>query len=123
MRLVPTTCLRVLAVCAPGCLTPIWPSVNVLSPGALLAPGRRTVTAVLRVRGVSAAPPFQRSHRVLNRAVWSPLRARRLRLRRFVARFVPWGVVVCGRDDTIARRRGDHMRAPRLSRDPEQLSA
>jgi hypothetical protein len=36
--------------------------------------------------------------------------------------FVPWGGVVCGLDDTIARRRGEHMRATGISRDPVRSS-
>jgi hypothetical protein len=35
--------------------------------------------------------------------------------------FVPWGVVV-GLDDTIERRRGEHMRAKGISRDPVRSS-
>jgi hypothetical protein len=35
---------------------------------------------------------------------------------------VPWGVVVCGRDDTIERRRGDQINAPGLYRDPVRSS-
>jgi hypothetical protein len=31
---------------------------------------------------------------------------------------VPWGVVVCGREDPSARRRGAHMHAPGLDREP-----
>jgi hypothetical protein len=41
--------------------------------GALLAIGRRTVTACLRVMGKSDDPHFQNYHRVLNRARWSAL--------------------------------------------------
>jgi DDE superfamily endonuclease len=81
MRSLPTTCISVMAVFAPVFSTPVWPHVNVLLTGAILAPGRRTVTASLRVMGLSAAPHVQRDHRVLTRAVWSPLTARRLLLR------------------------------------------
>jgi DDE superfamily endonuclease len=49
--------------------------------GAVLAPGKRTVTAMLQMMGRSAASDFQTYHRVLNRAVWSPLTASRLLLR------------------------------------------
>jgi len=48
--------------------------------------------------------------------------ASRLLLRLFVAMFVPWGIVVCGLDDTIERRRGDHMRAQGIYRDPVRSS-
>jgi hypothetical protein len=39
-----------------------------------------------------------------------------------VAVVVPWGVGVCGRDDTIERRRGDTMNATGLDRDPVRSS-
>src|SRR4029453_5544008 len=84
--------------------------------------GRRTVAAILRVMGRRAASDFQTYHRVLNRAVWSPLTASRLLLRLLVAVFVPWGVVVCGLDDTIERRRGDKINAKGISLDPVRSS-
>jgi hypothetical protein len=77
----PTECLRVLAVFAPVFSKPVWPHVTVLLTGAVLAPGRRTVTTVLTIMGLGAEPHVQTYHRVLNRAVWSPLTASRLLLR------------------------------------------
>jgi hypothetical protein len=86
--------------------------------GAVLAPGQRTVPAILRIMGRSAESNFQPSHRVLHRAVWSPLHATRLLLRLFVAVCVPRGVVLFGLDDTIERRRGEQRTAQGLYRDP-----
>jgi DDE superfamily endonuclease len=111
MLTLPTEFRSVIAVFAPVFSKPVWPHVKVLLTGAVLAPGRRTVTTVLTIMGLCAEPHFQTYHRVLNRAVWSPLTASRLLLRLLVAVFVPWGVVVCGLDDTIERRRGDKIKA------------
>jgi len=111
-----------IGVFAPVFSRPVWPHVKVLLTGAVLAPGPRTVTAILRIMGRSAAPDFQTYHRVLNRAVWSPLTASRLLLRLLVAVFVPRGVVVCGLDDTIERRRGDQIAAKGIYRDPVRSS-
>jgi hypothetical protein len=47
------------------------PLVQVLVTGAILARGQRTVTALLRVMGLSDEKHFVNYHRVLNRAVWS----------------------------------------------------
>ena len=47
----------------------VWKLAMVLLVGAILAPGRRTVTAM----GLSQERHFQNYHRVLNRAVWSNL--------------------------------------------------
>ena len=74
-----------IGVFAPVFSRPVWQHVKVLLTGAVLAPSQRTVTAILRMMGRSAAPDFQTYHRVLNRAVWSPLTASRLLLRLFVA--------------------------------------
>jgi hypothetical protein len=51
----------------------LWPRVLVLVAGTLLAPGKRTVTAALRVMGLAQPRRFERYHRVLNRARWSSL--------------------------------------------------
>jgi hypothetical protein len=107
-----------IGVFAPVFSRPVWPHVKVLLTGAVLAPGQRTVTAILRIMGRSAAPDFQTYHRVLNRAVWSPLTASRLLLRLLVAVFIPRGVVVLGLDDTIERRRGAQIKARGIYRDP-----
>ena len=81
---------------APVFSRPVWQRVKVLMTGAILAPGKCTVTAMLQLRGRSAASDFQTYHRVLNRAVWSPLTASRLLLRLLVAVFIPSGAVVLG---------------------------
>ena len=49
----------------------VWEWTKVLLIGAILAPGERTVTATLRVMGLSQEQHFQDYHRVLNRAKWS----------------------------------------------------
>jgi len=111
-----------IGVFAPVFSRPVWQHVKVLMTGAVLAPGQRTVTAILRIMGLSAAPNFQTYHRVLNRAVWSPLYASRLLLRLLVAVFVPKGVILFGLDDTIERRRGDQITAKGIYRDPVRSS-
>jgi hypothetical protein len=90
--------------------------------GALLAPGRRTVTAVLRVMGRSQERHFQNYHRVLNRARWSSLATARVLLELVVHSFAPTGVVVIGLDDTLERRRGQHIKAKGIYRDPVRSS-
>ena len=111
-----------IGVFAPVFSRPVWQHVKVLMTGAVLAPGQRTVTAILRIMGRRAASDFQTYHRVLNRAVWSPLTASRLLLRLLVAVFIPSGVVVFGLDDTIERRRGDQIAAKGIYRDPVRSS-
>ena len=122
MRSLPTPFISVMADFAPVFSKPVWPHVKVLLTGAILAPGKRTVPSALGVMGLSAAAHFQTYHRVLNRAVWSPLGASRLLLRLLVAVFGPTGVVVCGLDETIERRRGAKIKAKGIYRDPVRSS-
>jgi hypothetical protein len=122
MLSLPITFISVIGVFAPVFSRPVWQHVKVLLTGAVLAPGKRTVTAILQIMGRSAAPDFQTYHRVLNRAVWSPLTASRLLLRLLVAVCIPHGVVVCGLDDTIERRRGEQIKAKGIYRDPVRSS-
>ena len=122
MLSLPIAFTSAIGVCAPVFSRPVWQHVKVLMTGAVLAPGKRTVTAILQIMGHSAAPDFQTYHRVLNRAVWSPLTASQLLLRLLVAVFIPRGVVVCGLDDTIERRRGEQITAKGIYRDPVRSS-
>jgi hypothetical protein len=99
-----------------------WRWAEELLAGALLAPGRRTVASVLRVLGLSGERHFVNYHRVLSRAVWSPRAAARVLLHLLVRAFVPQGPIVLGIDDTIERRRGTHIAARGIYRDPVRSS-
>lgn len=100
----------------------VWHHVRVLLIGALLAPGKRTVTSVLRVMGLSDEQHFQNYHRVLSRAVWSSLEISRILLKLLVNTFAPKGPVVIGIDETIERRRGAKIKAKGIYRDPVRSS-
>jgi hypothetical protein len=100
----------------------VFQSVQVLLAGAILAPGKRTVTAVLRVMGLSQERHFQTYHRVLNRAAWSSLAASRILLQLLVRAFAPEGPLVFGLDDTIERRWGARIAARGIYRDPVRSS-
>ncbi len=51
---------------------PTWSNVLVLLAGVILAPGRRTVSAALRILGRECDPDFCTFHRILNRAACRP---------------------------------------------------
>lgn len=107
---------------APHFSTCVWQYAQVLLLGAILAPGRRTVTAVLRIMGLSQERQFQTYHRVLNRAVWSSWALSRTLLKLLVQTFVPSGPVICALDPTIERRRGAKIKAKGIYRDPVRSS-
>lgn len=100
----------------------IWQHAQILVVGAILTPRKRTVTAVLRVMGLSEEQHFQNYHRVLSRAVWSSRAASQVLLKQLVAAFAPTGVLVMGLDDTIERRKGKRIKAKGIYRDPVRSS-
>src|SRR5512147_1542071 len=83
-----------------------WYKVEVLVTGAILATGKRTVSAVLRVMGLHQERTYAQYHHVLSRAVWSGLEASVILLRRLLQTFDSGGPLVFGIDETIERRRG-----------------
>ena len=99
-----------------------WRHAELLLIGAILAPGKRTVTSLLRITGLGRERRFTNYHRVLNRAVWDPCAAARLLLGLLVTAFAPRGPVVLGIDDTIERRRGKRIAAKGIYRDPVRSS-
>jgi hypothetical protein len=92
-----------LAVFRPCFTTPVWHHVLVLLAGAVLAPGKRTVTQALRVMGLADEPGFGRYHEVLNRARWNGRALARRLLMLILDQLLPTGPVVMGIDDTIYR--------------------
>src|SRR5271166_6893463 len=69
-HLVPPALTAWLSVFRPCFTTPVWNHILVLLAGAVLAPGKRTVTQTLRVMGLAEEPSFRRYHEVLSRARW-----------------------------------------------------
>jgi len=122
MALLPKWFTDVLHGFAPLFSARIWPQVQLLVVGALLSPGKRTVTAALRVLGLADDPKFGTFHRLLNRARWSSLQASRVLLGLLLTAFVPSGPLVLGLDDTIERRTGAKISAKGIYRDPVRSS-
>jgi DDE superfamily endonuclease len=119
MRTLPTTMLHLLNPFVPLFSSRLWPHVLVLVAGAILVPGRRTVSGALRVMGLGQTEHFQRYHRVLNRAVWSGRETSRVLLGLLVKTFVPSsGPLVIGVDETLERRWGKKIAAKGVYRDP-----
>ena len=87
-----------------------WHHAEILLVGAILAPGKRTVTSIF-ITGLSRERHFVNYHRVLSRARWRGGEAAQLLLGLLIQAFAPTGPVIFGVDDTIERRRGKHIKA------------
>lgn len=101
----------------------VWCYAQGLVLGAVLAPGKRTVTSCLRVLGLSRERRFTNYHRVLNRAQWSALQASKILLGLIVRLLVPSSAaLVLGADDTVERRSGRKIKAKGCYRDAVRSS-
>jgi len=123
MRDLPEAIISVLRQFDLAFSEPVWQWATILLVGAILAPGKRTVTSVLRVMGLSRERQFQTFHRVLNRDRWSSRHLSCILLRVLVQTFVPTDQpLVIGLDDHIERRRGAKIAAKGIYRDPVRSS-
>jgi hypothetical protein len=123
MLILPTEIMTLLSVFAPVFSERVFEWVKVLVVGAMLTPNQRTVSAVLRVMGLSDETQFQNYHRVLSRAKWNGLEVSQILLGLLVSAFVALGgKVVLGADETLERRNGKHIGAKGLFRDAVRSS-
>ena len=119
----PLSLLPRLAGLAEFFTRPTWQNVLFLIAGAILAPGKRTVTAALRILGREHEDDWPIYHGVLNRAVWSSRAVAGWLLRLVVATLIGAdATVVIGIDDTIERRWGRKISARGIYRDPVRSS-
>lgn len=120
----PNIVIRLLNPFAPvfsGATT--WEKAKILLIGAILSPGKRTVSSALRAMGLSEEGKFAQYHQVLNRAVWSSLAVSQVLLGLIVTTLVGQDEpLVAGLDDTIERRWGKKIEARGIYRDPVRSS-
>lgn len=88
-----------------------WKLAVTLSAGTILAPGKRTGTAALRIMGLGQERQFQNYHRVLSRMVWSNLALSAGLLQMLIVTFLPVGPVSIGFDEITESRRGAKIKA------------
>ena len=115
--------IRVLAPFAPLFSERVFGHVRVLLAGAILAPGKRTVSSALHAMGLDQHKQFHRYHRVLSRASWSSRETSRVLLGLLLEAFVPDGPLVVGIDETLERRQGRRITAKGIYRDPVRSSS
>ncbi len=115
--------IQLLTAFAPAWTQPTFARMALLVCGAILAPGGRTVAAVLRVLGLGGTRHFTNFHRVLNRNRWSPFRLAH-RLFALLVQLVPPGeALVVLLDETLQRRQGAQLVYKGLFRDAVRSTA
>ena len=103
--------VQLLSVFAIVFTAPTWKNALILLFGAILTPGRRTVTSALRVMGLGDDPRFEKYHRVLNRNRWDPLLLSKLLLGLIIKLCVPEGTpLTLAVDETLERRWGPKIK-------------
>ena len=123
MLILPPEIIQIIMPFAQVCSARVQDWAQVLIVGAILAPGKRTVTAVLRVMGLKDDKQYQNYHRVLNRAKWSGLQAGRILLGLLVMALVSGGVpVIVAADETLERRWGPKIKEKGIFRDAVRSS-
>lgn len=119
MPVLPEPIMTLLIPFKPLFRQPTWTKAQILFIGAILATGKRTVTAALRVMGLSDEPHFSKYHQVLNRAVWSPIRLSEMLLA-LLMKYLDSDEttpLVFGIDETIERRWGPKIAKRGIYRD------
>jgi hypothetical protein len=116
--------IQLLSVFAVAMTAPTFAKSLVLVYGAILAPGTRTVSAVLRVMGLGDLDTFVNYHRVLNRDRWSPWVLSKLLLALLIRLFIPEGVaLILLIDETLERREGKRIKYKGRFRDALRSTA
>ena len=102
---------------------PVWSHAQVLLVGAVQATGKRTVTSVLGVMGLSEESHFHAlSPRLEPCSVVKLGSLFRVLLMMLVRMLIPTEPIIMGIDDTIERRKGKKIKAKGIYRDPVRSS-
>jgi hypothetical protein len=107
----PAEIIPLLESFRPVFTAPTYQKAMRLVVGTILARGRRTVTAALRVLGLAQEGDWSKYHHVLNRAKWDGLQLSAILLHLIVATFVACGTAIyITVDETLERRWGAQIR-------------
>ena len=117
MFVLPAEFDTLLATFAPLFSRRVWSHARLLIVGAILAPGKRTVTSALRAVGLAREQNFINYQRILNRAVWNTCFAAKVLLGILVAVLPPGFPLIVLVDETIERRNGKKIKTKGVFRD------
>jgi DDE superfamily endonuclease len=100
-----------------------WEKAQSMLVGAILCRGKRTVSRVLTVMGLSQSKQYGKYYRVLSRVGWSGFAGARILLGMILALISPKQAIVIGIDETLERRWGSKIWGRGIYRDAVKSSA
>jgi len=112
----------IISVFSPLFSNKIFERAGQLLLGCILTHGKRTVCGVLRTLGLKDIPYWDKYHRVLSRAKWSPLACSRALLQLLLKSFIKTDTLVFGIDETLERRWGKKIKAKGIYHDAVRSS-
>ncbi len=121
MFAMPVPVQEILERFTPVLSRPVWNHAQILILGAILARGKRAVTATLRAMGLTRERLFTNYHRGLDRAVWHAWFASKILfglLRALLPKEAPLLLLV---DETIERRKDDKNKTKLYDPPPEPV--
>lgn len=122
MSIVPGEALFVIESFAPVFTQPTFQRFLVLTLGAILTTGRRTVANILRTVGALAKGDTSSFNRVFSQARWSGLQLACALTRFIIGHFYPSGVILLAGDDTVDEHRGKKVYGKSRHRDAVRSS-
>ena len=112
----------IISVFSPLFSNKIFERADQLLLGCILTHGKRTVCGVLRTLGLKDIPNWDKYHRVLSRAKWSPLACSSALLQLLLKSFIKTNTLVFGIDETLERRWGKKIKAKGIYHDAVRSS-
>lgn len=112
----------IISVFSPNFSKKVFERAGQLLLGSLLTHGKRTVCSVLRSLGLKDIPYWDKYHRVLSRAKWSPLECSKHLLQLLLKTFLSIDTLVFGIDETLERRWGKKIKAKGVYHDAVRSS-
>lgn len=117
MTFIPEVILTLIANFAIVFNAPTWRHAQTLLIGAILCPGKRTVTAALQVMGLAQEANFSKYHRVLNKSKWDSWLLVKILLGLLIPLVPKSCPILIAMDETLERRKGKMITSKGCYRD------
>lgn len=117
MPFLPTIIIALLSTFESCFTKPTWEHARTILIGAILCPTKRTVTACLRVIGLSHEKKFDKYHRVLSHASFDAFSLVKILLGLLIIMIPSGSPIIIAMDETLERRKGSKIKGKGCYRD------